>query len=171
MSTSTIANFLVKLGFQVNNTQQQQFTSAMRNATAQGVLLADSMEAAARAIINFGRSVATGLEDLYYASQRTGIAVGALKNMSYAMTTIGGSANSMQQALESLAASINKTPGYNALINAFLGGQGRGESLEKRMDLLLTKWKAMWDQGGWMRSQAIQQAEALQMDQRILTQV
>lgn len=169
--TQTIRTFLVRLGFQTNTQQQQQFTSAMRNATAQGVLLADTLEAAARKVIDFARSIAEGMENMYFASQRTGVTVANLKALDFAFSNIGLGSQQATQSIEALAASFNKTPGMETFVNQLVGAGHESETLEEKLIRLGKRWQSMWGDRA-TRAQAI--AEGLTIpgfDQKTITQL
>lgn len=171
-NTQTIRNFLVRLGFQVNTNQQQQFTSAMRSATMQGVMLADTLEAAARKVLDFARSVAEGMEQMYYASQRTGATVQNLKAFDFAMGQIGLSAGDFTKTLDQLQEKINASPGMRGLVNQFIGVENATKSLDEQVVLLIEHFAAMYNSGdASQRAIAIAQAGFLGISQRELAQM
>ncbi len=115
----TLRDYLVGLGFQVDEASWQKFTSRVeRSARNVGELGAEAV-ATGFAISKMVERVARSYEELYYVSQRTGSGVGALKANEYGWRQIGLSAQQARQTVESVAASMRANPGMQALMRSF----------------------------------------------------
>ncbi|MEN6981107.1 lytic transglycosylase catalytic, partial [Escherichia coli] len=68
-----------------------------------------------------------GLDNLYWASQRTGATVQGIQSIGYAVSQVGGSADAARGSLESLARFIRNNPGAEGFLNR-LGVQTRDAS-------------------------------------------
>jgi hypothetical protein len=53
--------------------------------------------------VAFTAKIASGLDDLYWASQRTGATVEGIKQIGYAVSQVGGSVDGARGSLENLA--------------------------------------------------------------------
>ncbi|HHB9601529.1 TPA: hypothetical protein ACN763_005491, partial [Klebsiella pneumoniae] len=75
----------------------------------------------------FTAKIASSLDNLYWASQRTGATVEGIKQIGYAVSQVGGSADSARGSLENLARFIRNNPGAEGFLNR-LGVQTRDAS-------------------------------------------
>ncbi|HGS7394216.1 TPA: hypothetical protein ACMEO0_005435, partial [Klebsiella pneumoniae] len=71
--------------------------------------------------------IASGLDDLYWASQRTGATVEGIKQIGYAVSQVGGSVDGARGSLENLARFMRNNPGAEGFLNR-LGVQTRDAS-------------------------------------------
>lgn len=106
-----IKEFLVALGFKVDDAAYKRFADGISGATkgvnALGIATAVT-ESAAVAMI---AKIADGMEKLYYASQRTGSAVAGIKAFGFAASQLGGSFDGALSSLENLGHFIRSYPG------------------------------------------------------------
>ncbi|MEG0867471.1 MAG: lytic transglycosylase [Hafnia sp.] len=124
MSAETIKDFLVSLGFSVDTAGAQKFDSVLKGATANAIKMGLAVEGAALSVVAFTAKIASGLDDLYWASQRTGATVQGIKSIGYAVSQVGGSAEAARGSLESLARFVRSNPGSEGFLNR-LGVQTR----------------------------------------------
>ncbi|HIC8858980.1 TPA: hypothetical protein ACW72T_005510, partial [Klebsiella pneumoniae] len=75
----------------------------------------------------FTAKIASGLDDLYWASQRTGATVEGIKQIGYAVSQVGGSVDGARGSLENLARFMRNNPGAEGFLNR-LGVQTRDAS-------------------------------------------
>lgn len=122
--TSTIREFLVKLGFQTDETALKKFKTGISQATRTVVTFAASVEAAALAVSIGVERFANNLEALYFASMRTGTAASSLRAFDRAAQSFGTSAGQATASAEGLARFIRNNPSAGAYINGFLGQVG-----------------------------------------------
>lgn len=127
MNAETIKDFLVSLGFQVDEAGARKFDAVIAGTTAQAVKLGVAVEAAAVSVVAFTAKIASGLDQLYWASQRTGATVAGLQAIGYAAAQAGSSAEAARGSLESLSRFMRNNPGAEGFLNR-LGVQTRDAS-------------------------------------------
>lgn len=138
MSIETIKSFMVSLGFDVDKKGLSDFDRTLFVVTGKVVKLATTVEAAALSIVAFTTKIASGLDELYWASQRTGATVAGIQAIGYAASQAGSSANAARSSLESLARFIRTNPGAEGFLNR-LGVQTRDASGQMRsMETIFT---------------------------------
>lgn len=124
MSADTIKDFLVSLGFDIDEAGANKFEAVLKGVTANVLKLGTVVEGAARSIYGFTTQIANGLDNLYWASQRTGASVAGIKALGYAASQTGGSAEAAKSSLESLSRFMRNNPGAEGFLNR-LGIQTR----------------------------------------------
>ncbi|HKS34810.1 MAG TPA: transglycosylase SLT domain-containing protein [Enterobacteriaceae bacterium] len=127
MNAETIKSFLVSLGFNVDEAGARKFDATIIGATKKAIALGVAVEAAALSVVAFTTKVASGLDNLYWASQRTGATVAGIKAIGYAVSQTGGSADAARASLENLAHFVRTSPGAEGFLNR-LGVQTRDAS-------------------------------------------
>lgn len=124
MNAETIKDFLVSLGFQIDEAGARKFDSVVAGTTAQVVKMGVAVEAAALSVVAYTAKIATGLDNLYWASQRTGATVAGIQQIGFAVSQMGGTAEGARSSLESLARFMRNSPGAEGFLNR-LGVQTR----------------------------------------------
>ncbi|WP_276743170.1 transglycosylase SLT domain-containing protein [Pantoea septica] len=127
MNAETIKDFLVSLGFQVDEAGARKFDTVIAGTTAQAMKLGVAVEAAAISVVAFTAKIASGLDQLYWASQRTGATVAGIQAIGYAAAQAGSSAEAARGSLESLSRFMRNNPGAEGFLNR-LGVQTRDAS-------------------------------------------
>lgn len=127
MNAETIQDFLVSLGFQVDQSGQKKFENTLISVAANTVKMAAKVEGAALAVVAFTAKIASGLDNLYWASQRTGATVAGIQAIGYAASQMGGTVEGARGSLESLARFMRNNPGAEGFLNR-LGVQTRDAS-------------------------------------------
>ncbi|POW55573.1 lytic transglycosylase [Candidatus Pantoea alvi] len=127
MNAETIKDFLVSLGFQVDEAGARKFDTVIAGTTAQAMKLGVAVEAAAISVVAFTAKIASGLDQLYWASQRTGATVVGIQAIGYAAAQAGSSAEAARGSLESLSRFMRNNPGAEGFLNR-LGVQTRDAS-------------------------------------------
>jgi len=127
MNAETIKDFLVSLGFQVDEAGARKFDAVIAGTTAQAVKLGVAVEGAAISLVAFTAKIASGLDQLYWASQRTGATVAGIQAIGYAASQAGSSAEAARGSLESLSRFMRNNPGAEGFLNR-LGVQTRDAS-------------------------------------------
>lgn len=112
-----LKEFLVALGFQVDDNSFNKFESSLGKATSGAVQLGEVVVASALAIEGAVAKMASQFEALFYQSQRTGSAVRAIQGFEYAARTVGVSSDQAKSAVEGLARAMRSNPGIGALLN------------------------------------------------------
>jgi tail lysozyme len=116
----TIREFLVGLGFSVNESQQRNFVGALEGATLRAKLLGDAIEAMARTVVNKVGEVATQFEQLFYQSSRVGASASSIRAFEYAVSQLGGTLEGANSSLEDFAKFLRETPGATATVARLL---------------------------------------------------
>ncbi|GAB2938286.1 transglycosylase SLT domain-containing protein [Hafnia psychrotolerans] len=127
MDAEVIKDFLISLGFQIDDAGAQKFDSVIVGVTANMFKMAAVVEGAALTVTAFTAKIASGLDNLYWASQRTGATVSGIKALGYAASQTGSSAEAAQGSLESLSRFMRNNPGAEGFLNR-LGVQTRDAS-------------------------------------------
>lgn len=127
MNAETLKDFLISLGFDVDDAGAKKFDSVVAGVTANVLKMGAVVEAAAGTILLFTTKIAAGLDDLYWASQRTGASVAGIRALGYAASQTGSSAEAARGSLESLSRFMRNNPGAEGFLNR-LGVQTRDAS-------------------------------------------
>ncbi|MDZ9441482.1 lytic transglycosylase catalytic [Escherichia coli] len=127
MNAETIKDFLVSLGFSVDDAGAKKFGSVLAGTTANVIKMGLVVEGAALSVVAFTAKIASGLDNLYWASQRTGATVQGIQSIGYAVSQVGGSVDAARSSLESLSRFIRNNPGAEGFLNR-LGVQTRDAS-------------------------------------------
>ncbi|EFA8824206.1 TPA: lytic transglycosylase catalytic [Escherichia coli] len=127
MNAETIKDFLVSLGFSVDDAGAKKFGSVLAGTTANVIKMGLAVEGAALSVVAFTAKIASGLDNLYWASQRTGATVQGIQSIGYAVSQVGGSVDAARSSLESLSRFIRNNPGAEGFLNR-LGVQLRDAS-------------------------------------------
>ena len=158
----TLRKFLVELGYNINTTEERRFNDALANTAKAAVALSAALLGAVAAVTK----MAQGLEDLYFASQRTQATAGNIQALGYAASQMGSGMEAARGSLEALARQMRSSPGYEGLI-ASLGVQTRGANgaLRDTSDLLVDLGNRFRDMPTF---QANAYASALGIDERTM---
>ncbi|EPU1412851.1 lytic transglycosylase domain-containing protein [Klebsiella pneumoniae] len=127
MNADTLKDFLISLGFKVDEAGARKFDAIVTGATLKAIELGTKVELAAASVVAFTAKVAIGLDNLYWASQRTGATVEGIKQIGYAVSQVGGSVDGARGSLENLARFMRNNPGAEGFLNR-LGVQTRDAS-------------------------------------------
>lgn len=131
MNAETLKDFLISLGFKVDEAGARKFDAVVAGTTLKAIELGVKVEAAALSVVAFTAKIASGLDDLYWASQRTGATVEGIKQIGYAVSQVGGSVDGARGSLENLARFMRNNPGAEGFLNR-LGVQTRDASGKMR---------------------------------------
>ena len=138
MNAEIIKSFLVSLGFDVDGAGAAKFDATIAGATKTVIKLGAAVEGAALSVVAFTTKIASGLDELYWASQRTGATVSGLQSIGYAASQTGSSAAAARGSLESLARFMRTNPGAEGFLQR-LGVQTRDASGQMRsMEAIFT---------------------------------
>ncbi|EAM2342663.1 lytic transglycosylase [Salmonella enterica] len=127
MNAETIKDFLVSLGFDIDEAGYEKFESVLAGVTANAIKTGLAVEGAALSVVAFTAKIASGLDNLYWASQRTGATVQGIQSIGYAVSQVGGSVDAARTSLESLSRFVRNNPGAEGFLNR-LGVQTRDAS-------------------------------------------
>ena len=124
MNAETIKDFLVSLGFDIDEAGAAKFDSVLAGTTANAIKMGLAVEGAALSVVAYTAKIASGLDNLYWASQRTGATVQGIQSIGYAVSQMGGSVDAARGSLESLSRFVRNNPGAEGFLNR-LGVQTR----------------------------------------------
>ncbi|WP_407220950.1 lytic transglycosylase [Enterobacter sp. CPE_E1214] len=127
MNAETIKDFLVSLGFDIDEAGASKFDSVLAGTTANAIKMGLAVEGVALTVVAFTAKIASGLDNLYWASQRTGATVQGIQSIGYAVSQVGGSVDAARTSLESLSRFVRNNPGAEGFLNR-LGVQTRDAS-------------------------------------------
>lgn len=127
MNAETIKDFLVSLGFDIDEAGASKFDSVLAGTTANAIKMGLAVEGAALTVVAFTAKITSGLDNLYWASQRTGATVQGIQSIGYAVSQVGGSVDAARTSLESLSRFVRNNPGAEGFLNR-LGVQTRDAS-------------------------------------------
>lgn len=130
-NADTIKDFLVSLGFDIDQAGANKFEAVLKGVTANVLKVGAVVEGAALSIVGFTTQIANGLDKIYWASQRTGASGQGIKALGYAASQTGASAESAMSSLEGLAGFMRSNPGAEGFLNR-LGVQTRDASGKMR---------------------------------------
>jgi hypothetical protein len=140
MSDNVLREFLVSLGFRVDDASMKKFTTSVESVTKSVKTVGLEVAAAATGIIAGVKIISNQMENLYYASQRTGATVGNIMALRYAASQIGLTADQAQGALENFSRTLRLNPGSNSLLDS-LGVTGKDPA--EKFDSFIAKAKTM----------------------------
>lgn len=119
-----IREFLVSLGWKIDDKGERRFVETVEKSTKRVIALGTAATAAAAAVVAATAKMAAGLEEIYYASQRTKTSSQNILALGFAAGQAGSSANALRGSLENLARLIRSAPGSENLIQS-IGVQTR----------------------------------------------
>lgn len=111
----TLQEYLVKLGFSVDEPSFKKFIGAVASAGAGAAELGSVALETAAAVELMVTKVARGYEALYYASARTGQSVKYIQATQFGFKQIGLSAEEANHSIESIAATLRTQPWLKAI--------------------------------------------------------
>lgn len=114
----TIKEFLVRLGFDVDSQGQKKFVDGILGATLKVAELGVAIKTASAAVVASVTVIASQMEALYFASQRTGAAVANIQALGFAAAQMGSTAEAAKGSLENLARFMRNSPGASGLIQS-----------------------------------------------------
>lgn len=142
MPADTLKEFLVAVGFTVDENSYSKFNTKIGKATAGTLELGTAVAATAVAIEVAVAKMARQFEDLFYVSQRTNSAVRSLQSFEYGARNIGVTSDQARGAVEGLARAMRSSPGVGSLLNQ-LGVQTQGREGTQIMSDLVGQLKKM----------------------------
>jgi hypothetical protein len=116
MADDVIKSFLVALGFKIDEAGLRKFNEQIAATEKSVKQFAIGFTALAVGIEESIRRVGRQFENLFYLSQRTGVATNNIKAMQYAFSQVGLTASDANQALTSLTKTMILSPGMKVAI-------------------------------------------------------
>ncbi|MGP8335967.1 lytic transglycosylase [Serratia sp. CY43514] len=116
MNAETIKDFLISLGFDIDEAGGRKFESVVSGVTMNAIKMGAAVEAAALTIVGFTTKIANSLDRLYWQSQRTGATANNIRAIGYAFSQAGGSVEGVNGTLDNLARFLRSTPGAEGFL-------------------------------------------------------
>ena len=153
-NAEVIREFLVALGFKVDQKGLKTFKDGVEDATKGVVRLVSTVQGAALAISASVAGFASKIEHLYFVGRRVGATENSLRALSGAARDFGVSADAALGSVESIAKFMRNNPAGESYI-ASLGVQTRDANgnLRDTVDLVADIGKVMASKPTWLASQ------------------
>lgn len=116
MNAETIKDFLISLGFDIDEAGGRKFESVVSGVTMNAIKMGAAVEAAALTVVGFTTKIASGLDRLYWQSQRTGATANNIRAVGYAFSQAGGSVEGFNGTLDNMARFLRSTPGAEGFL-------------------------------------------------------
>lgn len=129
--SDVIREFLVALGFKVDESSLRKFSDNIESATKNVGALVLAVEAAAVAVKAATIGFANEMEKLYFASKKSGASATNLKALSNTLENFGVSADEAMGSVQSLARWMRNTPGSEEFLKG-IGVEARDANGELR---------------------------------------
>lgn len=130
-NTEVLRQFLVSLGFRVDEIQQRKFESSVKKADAAAMAMGKTLMATAAGAQALLVGFANSFEKLYYLSQRTGTSAADIKAAGAAGKQIGLNAEAIESAIANISRAVKSDPGTQALIEGLTGKSTQGRGFDK----------------------------------------
>lgn len=137
-----LREYLVSLGFKVDNAAQQKFQGRLVGLDKTATNLGKSVLGVAAAAQTMVGIFAVQMEKLYYSSKRAGSTVANIQALEFGAKNIGLSGETIRGALEGMARSLRGNPGLTALLNQ-IGVQVKGRDMSDVMTDMVTQLRKM----------------------------
>ncbi|MCT9017095.1 mannosyl-glycoprotein endo-beta-N-acetylglucosamidase [Cupriavidus gilardii] len=164
--SAVIREFLVALGFKVDQKGLKNFNAGVEQATKGVIRLVSTIQGAALSVGAGVSAFASKLERLYFVSQRTGAAATSLKAFEYAARNLGVSSEAAFGTVENLAKFLRNNPAGEGYL-ATIGVQTRDANGELRdtVDILADLGNELGKKDFWL---ANQYGQILGIDENLL---
>lgn len=116
--SNTLKEFLVELGFKVDEKSYKKFKDSVSVADAASFALGETLYDVSKKIETFVIDSSVNLEKLYFASQRVGSGANDIKGFEFAVSRLGGTADDARSSLEGLGSFLRRTPGGGKYLEA-----------------------------------------------------
>ncbi|MBR8228095.1 glucosaminidase domain-containing protein [Burkholderia vietnamiensis] len=149
-----IREFLVALGFKVDEKGLKNFKDGVKDTTKGVKRLIKTISGASLAVSAGVAAFASKLERLYFVSQRTGASAANLRGFEFAARNMGVSAEAATGTIENLARFLRNNPAGEGYL-ATLGVQTRNANGELRdtVDIMSDLGKSLANKPTWLASQ------------------
>lgn len=124
---TTIKEYLVGLGFKVDEGSYKKFNDAIGGAFPKIAMFGAEIAAVTATVEGMIEIVAIRMQDLYYAAQRTGDSAQFLTSVSNAAKMIGLNASTGAELLEGMSRAMRERPGISTILSQLTGPGGLKE--------------------------------------------
>jgi uncharacterized protein YukE len=109
---TTLREFVIGLGFSLDQAGEQKFVNMIQGATLRANLLATALEDMAKTVATKVGEVASSFEQLYYQSQRTLTSPQGILAFKFAFEQLGSTVGEAAAALETFGYRLRTQPGF-----------------------------------------------------------
>lgn len=144
--SEVIREFLVSLGYEVNEGQRRRFVDGVESAGKTVLALGAAATAAALTVKAAVVSMSSNLEDLYWASERTKASAANIRAFGFAAGQMGSTVDAARGSLESFASFLRSSPGAGGLVRSLGVATEQAGRLRDTADVLGdlgTRFRAM----------------------------
>ena len=115
---SVLREYLVALGFRVNETEAKKFDNRLAAWDKRANVLGKALAGAGVAAVAMVSQFSIAMEKLYFASKRTDSAVGSIQALEYGASRVGVGSDKIRGSLEAMARNLRANPGLTGLLNS-----------------------------------------------------
>jgi hypothetical protein len=144
-SSNVLREYLVSLGYSVDNVSQKKFDLALLNSDRSASGLARTLLGVAASAQAMMLVYARSMERLYYSSMKAESSVGSLQAISFAARNIGLSGDAMVAGVEGMARAMRSNPGLKALLTGQFGINTQGKETTALLVEFVEKLSTMPD--------------------------
>ena len=130
--TSILREYLVSLGFKVDQSGNKKFVNTLGSLSLNAFTLTKNIEAAAKAIKAMVTDFASAMEKLYYSSRRAESTVQQMQALEFAAKQVGVNGETMKGSIEGMARAMRANPGLQGLLTN-LGVPTKGRTVAQEM--------------------------------------
>lgn len=141
--SDVIRQFLVSLGFRVDETGSRKFDGTLDRTRRTALTTGKAIIGIGVAAAGMVAAYVSSMEKLYYASRRTGASVENLQALEFGTRKIGLAAGEAQGALEAMAAAVRTNPGLRGLMDQLLGTDSSKMDQAQAMIALVQRLSSM----------------------------
>ncbi len=141
VDADVIKEFLVKLGYKIDESSQRKFTDQIAAVTLKVVSLGVAVEAAATAVVLGVARMAESLERLHFMSVRTNATVEGIQAIGFAASQMGGSVDGARASIEGLASFLRSSPGAASYLRSL--GVDTAQTVDNQLTQLGERFRQM----------------------------
>ena len=166
MATDTIKEFLVRLGFRVDEDGLKKFNNGISAATKSVVALGLAVEGLAISVAYGVERFSQQLEQLYFASQRTKSSAENIRALDTAAQNFGATAGEAKASLEAFAHFLRANPTGEAVVRMFgVKTRDRNGNLRDTSEMMVELGEQFQKMPTWM---ALQRGQMLGLSENTI---
>jgi hypothetical protein len=144
-STSIIESYIINIGTQVDEKSKKKAETALNSIKNNLLRISKLVIEGFAAVVGVGTSVVYGVhkiaaafDELYYAAQRSGTSVAAMKSLGYAAEQLGVSGKDAQESLSNIARFMRNNAAGEGILNGLgIGTREANGELRDTKDILI----------------------------------
>lgn len=142
MSAEILKEYLLSIGFKIDETSSKKFDGALTKQVLSANLLTKAVTETAKAVYDMTVGYVQAMERLYYSTKLGESSATNIKALSYAASRLGVNGEVMTRSLEGMARQMRMNPGLQGLIEG-LGIPVRGRDKSEVLVDMLKAFKQM----------------------------